>query len=110
MLRAWRTRDFRAVFLLACRFGLAPDVIAANAGLPADLVVDVMRDNAKLDDAAMVESMASGLGMPDDVRSVVGLAPCASIPAPVPVPQPRAAKSDRLTGVKSREPVGELLR
>jgi transcriptional regulator with XRE-family HTH domain len=106
MLRAWRTRDFRAVFFLACRFGLAPDVIAANAGLPPDLVVDVMRDNAKLDDAALVESMASGLGMPDDVRSVVGLAPCVSIPAPVPVPQPRAAKSDRLAGVESREPVG----
>lgn len=106
MLRAWRTRDFRAVFLLACQLGFAPEVIAANTGLPRDLVVDVIKDNARLDNATMVESVACGLGMPDDVREVVGLAPRASSPAPIPVPQPRTAKSNRLAGVERRDPVG----
>jgi DNA-binding XRE family transcriptional regulator len=106
MLRAWRTHDFRAVFHLACQLGLAPEVIAANSGLPRDLVVNVMRDNARLDDAAMVESVARGLGMPDDVRAVIGLAPSASSPVPVPVQQSRAAESARSAGVERRDPVG----
>jgi len=33
MLRAWRTHDFRAVFLLAGRLGLTPEIIADNTGL-----------------------------------------------------------------------------
>ena len=80
MLRAWRIRDFRAVFLLACQLGLTPEIIAANTGLPRELVVNVMKDNTKLDNATMVESVARGLDMPDDVRERVGLAPRASNP------------------------------
>lgn len=32
LVRAWRAHDFRAVFLLAGRVGLTPDIIADNTG------------------------------------------------------------------------------
>jgi transcriptional regulator with XRE-family HTH domain/tetratricopeptide (TPR) repeat protein len=106
MLRAWRTRDFRAVFLLACQLGLTPESIAANTGLPRDLVVNVMKDNTKLDNATMVESVARGLSMPDNVREAAGLAPRVASPVPIPAPQSRAAKSDRPPASGRRDPVG----
>ena len=82
MLRAWRAHDFRAVFLLAGRRGLTPDIIADTAGLPIDLVVGVMKGNAVLGfSSGVVESIATGFGMPDEIRGLLGLAPHKASPA-----------------------------
>lgn len=87
MRRAWRTRDFRAVFHLACRLGLTPEIIASNTGLPVDLVLNVMKGNKVLGgDSGVAVEVAAGLGMPDDFRRYVGLPPAAA--SPVSVPQP----------------------
>ncbi len=82
MVRAWRAHDFRAVFLLAGRVGLTPDIIADNTGLPLDLVVNVMKGNTVLGfSTGVVESIARGFGMPDEMRGVLGLAPRKGSPA-----------------------------
>ena len=79
MRRAWRTRDFRAVFHLACQLGLTPETIAGNTGLPLDLVLNVMKGNAVLNgDSGVAVQVAAGLGMPDDFRSFAGLPPIAA--------------------------------
>jgi transcriptional regulator with XRE-family HTH domain len=82
MLRAWRTYDFRSIFHLACKVGLSPEIIADSTGLPLDLVLNVMKGNTKLSgDSHADESVAAGLGMPEDIRSVVGLPPARPRPA-----------------------------
>jgi DNA-binding XRE family transcriptional regulator len=91
MIRAWRTRDFRAVFHLACRNGLKPEEIAESTGLRLDQVLSVMRGNETLDTAAQVESVARGLRIPDETREAVGVPPPIAIPA-VPVPAQRTPK------------------
>lgn len=74
MHRAWRTRDFRSVFHLASQFGLTTELIAESTGLPLDLVLNVMKGNTTLNsDPGMVESVAAGLGMPDDFRRSLNL-------------------------------------
>jgi transcriptional regulator with XRE-family HTH domain len=79
MRRAWRTRDFRAVFHLACQLSLTPETIAGNTGLPIDLVLNVMKGNAVLNgDSGVAVQVAAGLGMPDDFRSFAGLPPIAA--------------------------------
>lgn len=102
MRRAWRTRDFRAVFHLACQLGLTPETIADNTGLPLDLVLNVMKGNAVLNgDSGVAVQVAAGLGMPDDFRSFAGLAPIAA--APVSVLRSHEDKS----GLPDRPHVGE---
>jgi transcriptional regulator with XRE-family HTH domain len=94
MRRAWRTRDFRAVFGLARRRGLSPEGIAGSTGLPVDLVLNVMKGNAVLGGSSGVAvQVAIGLGMPDDFRRFAGLAPPAT--RPVPDAQPREVRSGR---------------
>jgi transcriptional regulator with XRE-family HTH domain len=84
MHRAWRTRDFRAVFHLACREGMTPETIAESTGLLLDLVLNVMKGNISFgsSNSGFAEQVAAGLGIPDDVRGVFGLVPKrAAIPA-----------------------------
>jgi transcriptional regulator with XRE-family HTH domain len=82
MLRAWRAHDFRAVFLLAGRRGLTAEIIAKSTGLPLDLVIDVMRGNTVLGfSSGVVELIARGFGMPDEIRGSLGLAPRRQSPA-----------------------------
>jgi transcriptional regulator with XRE-family HTH domain/tetratricopeptide (TPR) repeat protein len=93
MRRAWRTGDFRAVFHLAGRLGLTPEVIARTTGLPVGLVLDVMKGNTTVNsNSGVVESVATGFGMPDDFRRSVGVVPRAPSPVPVPARQPREDK------------------
>jgi hypothetical protein len=89
MTRAWRTRDFRAVFQLACRNGLTPPIIADNTGLPLDLVLSVMKGNTTLNNPGLIESVARGLDMPEETRAVLGLAIRAVGRADLPGPQQR---------------------
>lgn len=90
LLRAWRAHDFRVVLHLAGRLGLTPQIIAGNTGLPLDLVVNVMKGNTTLNfSSGVIESIARGFGMPDEVRGVLGLAPRAGSPACIPAQQPR---------------------
>jgi transcriptional regulator with XRE-family HTH domain len=91
MIRAWRTRDFRAVFHLACRYGLKPEGIADATGLPVDQVLSVMRGNEALDFAEQAESVARGLEMPGAARKAAGV-PLAGIIQPVSDPAMIAAK------------------
>ena len=82
MSHAWRRNDFRSVFVPAGRFGLTPQMIADNTGLPLDLVVNVMKGNtAPGFSSGAVESIAKGFGMPDDMRGAFGLAPRKASPA-----------------------------
>jgi transcriptional regulator with XRE-family HTH domain len=79
MRRAWRTRDFRAVFHLACQLGLTPETISSNTGLPLDLVLNVMNGNTVIGgNPGLMVQVAAGFGMPDDFRRFVGLAPPAA--------------------------------
>jgi transcriptional regulator with XRE-family HTH domain len=92
MHRAWRTSDFRAVFHLAIQVGLTPELIADGTGLPLDLVLNVLKGNTVLNgNARMVEAIAVGLGMPDDLRRIVGLSPQQIHPI-APLPKNRAAE------------------
>ena len=101
MVRAWRTRDFRAVFLLASRLGMSPEIIAGNTRLPMDMVLNVMKGNTTLSaDSGVAESVAAGLGMPANVRGVLGLSPRAERP-PVRAPGPR-----EISEIKASRPAG----
>ncbi len=103
MRRAWRTRDFRAVFYLACRVGLTPEIIAGNTGLPLDLVLDVMKGNTVINgDPGIADQVATGFGMPDDHRRFFGLASRSVSSASVAVPQRRAVKGE----IKQRAHIG----
>lgn len=107
MLRAWRTHDFRSIFHLACKVGVTPEVIADSTGLPVDLVLNVMKGNTSLTgDSGAGESVASGLGMPQDVRGILGLAPAR--PRPV-AAGPLAPKSKAGTSV-NEQPITIKLR
>ncbi len=77
MRRAWRTRDFRAVFHLTCSVGMTPETIAENTGLPLDLILNVMKGNLSFgsSNSGLAEQIAAGLGIPDDMRGFFGLAP-----------------------------------
>jgi transcriptional regulator with XRE-family HTH domain len=77
MRRAWRTHDFRAVFHLACKAGLTPEIIADNTGLPLHLVNDVMKGNVVFGsgNSGVVDQVAAGFAVPDDLRGTFGLAP-----------------------------------
>jgi transcriptional regulator with XRE-family HTH domain/tetratricopeptide (TPR) repeat protein len=94
MIRAWRTRDFRAVFHLACRHGMKPDGIASAIGLPVDQVISVMRGNQTLDPARQAESVASGLKMPNGARDATGV-PLANAARAVPVLATLASRPQR---------------
>ena len=111
MRRAWRTRDFRAVFHLARRLGLTTEIIATTTGLPLDLVVNVMKGNTVLNENSVAAKVAAGLGMPDDFRRFAGIAPSAD--SDVSVPQPgevKPARPDRQAdGTKRRPHVGDRI-
>jgi transcriptional regulator with XRE-family HTH domain len=65
---------------------LTPEIIATNTGLSLDLVLDVMKGNRVLnDDSRTADQVATGFGMPDNLRRFFGLAPHVVMPAPVPV-------------------------
>ncbi len=112
MVRAWRTRDFRAVFHLACRHGLNPEGIAESARLPVDQVLSVMRGNETLDTAELAESVARGLEMPDDARKAAGVPRASTIPAvAVPVtlaPKPQPVRRADHPGIRINELRNEL--
>jgi transcriptional regulator with XRE-family HTH domain len=112
MRRAWRTRDFRAVFHLACRLGLTAEIIATNAGLPLDLVLNVMKGNTVLNgNPAVAVRVAVGLGMPDDFRRFAGIAPPADSDVSVPRPgEVKPARPDQQTDRIERRPhVGDRI-
>jgi transcriptional regulator with XRE-family HTH domain len=114
MRRAWRTRDFRAVFHLACRLGLTAQIIAANTGLPLDLVHNVMKGNSVLNGNSRVAAqVAAGLGMPDDFRRLAGIVLAvdsdvsASESREVKPARPNRRQADRTT--KPRPHVGDCI-
>jgi tetratricopeptide (TPR) repeat protein/transcriptional regulator with XRE-family HTH domain len=113
MRRAWRTHDFRAVFHLACRAGLTPGTIADNTGLPADLIVKVMKGDTTLNsNSGAAESIADAFGMPDDFRSAALLPPRVVTPAKLPfqsVPQPHEIKTPASARDKPDEPKHGLI-
>ncbi len=107
VLRAWRTRDFRAFFHLACNVGLTPEIIAQSTSLPLDLVINVMKGNATLASLRLIESVAGGLEMPDHVRKAVGLAPQAASLSPDSAPQlPEIRERQQATRARNRKSVG----
>ena len=115
MVRAWRTYDFRAVFHLACKVGLTPEMIAVTTGLPLDLVLNVMKGNATLSrDPAASEPVAAGLGMPGDIRGIVGLPLPPQSRVPVPLTKPKDAPARRpesapTATLRLRESVGDRI-
>jgi transcriptional regulator with XRE-family HTH domain len=88
LTRAWRTRNFRAVFHLACRHGLKPADIAQSTGLPIDQVLDIMRGNETLHTAEQIESVARGLRVPGQACKTGGAATSETLPT-VAVRSPR---------------------
>ena len=107
MIRAWRTRDFRTVFHLACRHGLKPEGIAELTGIPVDRVMGVMRGNETLDTLEQLVSVARGLDMPDETRKAIGVSPeTAILAATVPVPRapkPQPARRNDHPGIRIAE-------
>ncbi len=112
MIRAWHTRDFRAVFHVTCRHGLKPEGIASVTGLHVDQVLSVMRGNETLDSAEQVESVARGLKMPNEARKSAGVPQSGAIPAvTVPVtlaPKPQRPRRDDHPGMRIAELRHEL--
>jgi transcriptional regulator with XRE-family HTH domain len=80
LTHAWRTRNFRAVFHLACRHGLKPVDIAQSTGLPIDQVLNVMRGNETLRTAEQIESVARGLRVPGQIGKAGGTVPSGTLP------------------------------
>ena len=114
MLRAWRTCDFRTIFLLACKVGLAPENSAASTGLPLDLVLNVIKGNATLStDSGQHQAVADGFGMPQDIRGVLGLALVKpNRPAPTPLTlddNTRKPAETQPTAIKLRGHVGQRI-
>jgi transcriptional regulator with XRE-family HTH domain len=112
MIRAWRIRDFRAVFHLACRHGLKPEGIAECTGLPVDQVLNVMRGNETLDSAELAAIVARGLGMTGEAAKTAGVPMASAIPPKVApaalAPRPQRTKHADHPGIRISELRNEL--
>ncbi len=110
MIRAWRTHDFRTIFHLASKVGIVPEAIAERTGLSVEAVLNIMKGNATLGGDSE-ESVASGLGMPEDLRGVLGFPPAkprSLAPAPLTgqVKANQNSKQPQPSSVKLRDAVG----
>lgn len=68
-------RDISGLFHLAQRFGISQGRLSAATSIPQGRVSEILHGKRQVTSLDLFERIADGLGMPDDCRILLGLAP-----------------------------------
>ncbi|RJL31812.1 helix-turn-helix domain-containing protein [Bailinhaonella thermotolerans] len=70
-----RRRDFGALFELAAKYGVTQTQLSAMTGIPQGRISQYKNSRVQINKFDVIETIADALGLPDDARMLLGLAP-----------------------------------